>query len=120
MTILSIHMDWGDVLISSLIGILIVFFVLLLLVSAFKLTGNMSIKSSKKRMEKHADATTTGSTIAPADMPATEIAAISMALHMFFDDVHDKESNIITIKRIERRYSPWNSKIYGLTNNLNR
>jgi len=41
-----------------------------------------------------------------------------MALHMFYDEVHDNESNVITIKRIERRYSPWSSKIYGTNNYL--
>lgn len=48
-----------------------------------------------------------------------EIVAIGMALYQFFDEVHDNESNVITIQRIERRYSPWSSKIYGL-NNLQR
>lgn len=45
-----------------------------------------------------------------------EMAAISMALHLYFDDVHDNESNVIKIKRVERRYSPWSSKIHGLNN----
>jgi len=51
-------------------------------------------------------------------IPTTEIIAIAMALHLFYDEVHDDESNVITIKRIERRYSPWSSKIYGINNNL--
>jgi hypothetical protein len=46
-----------------------------------------------------------------------DIVAIAMALHLFYDEVHDDESNVITIKRIERRYSPWSSKIYGVINN---
>jgi hypothetical protein len=54
------------------------------------------------------------------DASANEIAAISMALHLFINEMHDEESNVITIKRIERRYSPWNSKIYGLNNTLSR
>jgi len=37
---------------------------------------------------------------------------------LFYDEVHDNESNVITIKRIERRYSPWSSKIYGVNNNI--
>ena len=52
------------------------------------------------------------------EIPTTEIVAIAMALHLFYDEVHDDESNVITIKRIERRYSPWSSKIYGINNNL--
>jgi len=51
------------------------------------------------------------------EIPTTEIVAIAMALHLFYDEVHDDESNVITIKRIERRYSPWSSKIYGINNN---
>lgn len=52
------------------------------------------------------------------DIPTNDIVAISMALHLFYDEVHDDESNVITIKRIERRYSPWSSKIYGINNNI--
>jgi hypothetical protein len=52
------------------------------------------------------------------EIPTTEIVAIAMALHLFYDEVHDDESNVITIKRIERRYSPWSSKIYGINNNI--
>jgi len=52
------------------------------------------------------------------EIPTTDIVAIAMALHMYYDEVHDDESNVITIKHIERRYSPWSSKIYGVNNNL--
>jgi len=114
MTILNVTMDLGGILMSSLISILIVFIVLAILSSAFKLTGSLSVKNSKKRMEKANPDEKTA--VNPHEIPASEIAAIAMALQLALDDVHDKESNIITIKRIERRYSPWNSKIYGLTN----
>lgn len=46
------------------------------------------------------------------------IVAIGLALAMS-SEVHDIESDEITIIRTERRYSPWNSKIYGL-NGLNK
>ena len=41
-------------------------------------------------------------------------AAISTALFLFLNEMHDEESNVITIKRISKSYSPWSSKIYGL------
>jgi glutaconyl-CoA/methylmalonyl-CoA decarboxylase subunit delta len=41
-------------------------------------------------------------------------AAISAALFLYFGELHDEESGVITIKKISRRYSPWSSKIYGL------
>lgn len=46
------------------------------------------------------------------------MAAIALALSMSVD-IHDEESDVITIRRVERRNSPWCSKIYGM-NNINR
>lgn len=43
-------------------------------------------------------------------------AAIGLALHMYFNELHDHEDMVITIDKVSRRYSPWSSKIYGLTN----
>ena len=47
-------------------------------------------------------------------------AAISTALHIFFNEMHDDEKTVITIKKISSRYSPWSSKIYNVTRGLNR
>ncbi len=52
------------------------------------------------------------------EVPSADVVAIGMALHLFYDEVHANESDVITIKRIERRYSPWSSKIYGTNNYL--
>ena len=41
-------------------------------------------------------------------------AAIAMALHLYFQELHDEESAILTINRASKIYSPWSSKIYGL------
>lgn len=40
-------------------------------------------------------------------------AAIGMALHLHLSEIHDEESNVITIKRISKQYTPWSSKIYS-------
>ena len=42
---------------------------------------------------------------------------ISAAIFFYKLEVHDYENTILTIKRIDRVYSPWSSKIYGLTKN---
>ncbi len=47
-------------------------------------------------------------------------AAIAMALHLYLDEIHDKESGVLTIKRISKTYSPWSSKIYAVSNQFNR
>ncbi len=41
-------------------------------------------------------------------------AAIAMALHLYFDEIHDEESNVLTFKERNRDYSPWNSRIYSV------
>jgi glutaconyl-CoA/methylmalonyl-CoA decarboxylase subunit delta len=43
-------------------------------------------------------------------------AAIAMALYLHFNEIHDEESNVITIQRISKAYSPWSSKIYNMRN----
>ncbi len=40
-------------------------------------------------------------------------AAIAMAIYLC-RDLHDDESNVLTIKKISKVYSPWSSKIYGI------
>ncbi len=47
-------------------------------------------------------------------------AAISTALHLFFNEMHDEEKTVLTIRKISKNYSPWSSKIYNVTKGLNR
>lgn len=42
------------------------------------------------------------------------IAAIAAAMAEHFSGKHDMEDTILTIKRMKRAYSPWNSKIYNI------
>ena len=44
------------------------------------------------------------------------MVAIGLALSLSMDSVHDVESDILTIKRVERHASPWNARIYGMNN----
>jgi Na+-transporting methylmalonyl-CoA/oxaloacetate decarboxylase gamma subunit len=43
-------------------------------------------------------------------------AAIATALFLYMDEMHDVEKKVMTIKKVSKSYSPWNSKIYGLNN----
>lgn len=113
MTLLAIS-EFDQILLYSAIGVSVVFSALIILVFAFKITGNLSKKSFKSKKKQNQESTT--KIVSEKELTGQEIAAISMALHLFLSDIHDEESNVITIKRIERRYSPWSSKIYGLTN----
>lgn len=42
------------------------------------------------------------------------IAAISAALAQHFATDHDMQDTILTIRRMRKAYSPWNSKIYNM------
>ena len=99
-------MDWGwsEMLWVALISICLVFFVLLLLVWVMKGFG----AAFSRRNAKNPGA-------AQAQLHDEEIAAIATALKMFRSELHDRESEVLTILSIKRAYSPWNSKIHGLT-----
>ena len=43
-----------------------------------------------------------------------ELAALAVALYKYSEELHDTESNILTINRVRKMYSPWNSKIQTL------
>jgi Na+-transporting methylmalonyl-CoA/oxaloacetate decarboxylase gamma subunit len=105
--------NWNELLTGSIVGISVVFVALITLVLFFEGVQHFLLKSAKKKRAKEGKKEAEFKNI-----DANEIAAISMALHLFMNDAHDVESNVITIKRIERRYSPWSSKIYGINNTL--
>ncbi len=42
------------------------------------------------------------------------IAAIALAISQHLDQRHDIEDTILTIRRMRKAYSPWNSKIYNM------
>ena len=43
-------------------------------------------------------------------------AAISSAIFLYLNELHDEEATDVTIQRISRAYSPWSSKIYSVFN----
>jgi glutaconyl-CoA/methylmalonyl-CoA decarboxylase subunit delta len=46
-------------------------------------------------------------------VPAEHSTAIALALYLN-NELHDEESNILTIERVSRIYSPWSSKYYNM------
>lgn len=122
MTLLAIN--WNNIILVTLIGFGVVFCVLVLLIVIITIFGKvMAPRAKVTKMTTTTDAnnaTVKVEKTVEGHIPALDSAAIAAALHMYFDDVHDEESLVVTIKTVERRYSPWNSKIYGLNNNFTR
>lgn len=106
---MRIFLTFNNILVESLVGILVVFIALTLLVVAFIIMGRISKYLAKR---KHLKSGLQQLTI--TELNVYDAAAISYALHLYLNELHDEESGIITIKKVERRYSPWNSKIYAV------
>ncbi|MDA3816031.1 MAG: OadG family protein [Prolixibacteraceae bacterium] len=102
----------------TLIGWSIVFTALVLLIFVFtNVPRFLKIKFTGNRKKTGKAASVTKSEASGSEyISGGDTAAIAMAIHLFFEEQHDEESNVITIKRIQRRYSPWSSKIYGMRN----
>ncbi len=101
-------------IVVSIVGYLIVFVALVLLYWFFDLLSkilNMRLKDRLRRQGKLSKDEETKDLRVPGDV----IAAIGLALYMS-TQLHDDESNVLTIKKVSRTYSPWSSKIYGLRN----
>lgn len=52
------------------------------------------------------------------DFTGEEAAVIAAAIHMYLNEQHDFENPILTIKKAEKSYSPWSSKIYGVQHRI--
>jgi len=90
-----------------LIVIILLWFVIRVLVPLIR-------KFSASREEKR--------TVTESIIPVTEVtgsdteAAIATALYLYFNEMHDEESDVITVKRVSKTYSPWSSKLYSMRN----
>ncbi len=92
----------------------VVFLSLFLLALVFSVLPKLHARKLRKTMQKTGDE----ANIALAgNMVSGEVsAAIGLALSMYFEELHDQESAILTIRKVGKSYSPWNSKIYNVIN----
>ena len=105
------NIGWPDMLLMALVGFLIVFAVLILMIYIMKAMGYFFTRQRKPKAQAAKGDIADDHAISDAEI----VAAIAVALKMYKSDLHDRESEVITINRITRAYSPWNSKIHGLT-----
>ena len=105
----------------ALVGYVIVFVALISLYFVFQyipvLLSYFTKRQLKRALKRKGDQEEVNDDIA---ITGEVSAAISIALHLFFNELHDDEKTILTIKKISKRYSPWSSKIYNVTKGLNR
>lgn len=104
--------SWGIGM--TITAMAVVFLGLLVLFLVFKQIGNAAIRASQRNAKKAA--AKAGVTVAAdAGQENGEVlAAIATALYEMSDDNHDIENTVLTIRKVQRSYSPWSSKIYNL------
>lgn len=98
----------------AIVGWSIVFAALIILVIVFNNIPKIINIKAKRNITK-----TTKKEVAPNEDLSIEAdvnAAISMALFLYDNEMHDEEFHVITIKHAAKTYSPWSSKIYGVSN----
>ena len=100
---------WQVVIIGQLVvftALLTIYLIFRYLIPAvFKLKFRQLAKNIGKQVEEMHE-----------EVPADANAAIAMALYLYFNELHDEESNVITINKVSRAYSPWSSKLYNMGN----
>ena len=97
----------------AIMAMCIVFAALLVLAVCFKIISKIGERSSRKRKQQalHTDASAAADA---ADQDSGEvIAAIACALRDHLE-AHDRENTVLTIHKIRKAYSPWNSIIYNM------
>lgn len=101
----------------ALLGYSIVFIALVLLYTIFYFMPKLlSIGQGRNKGVK----STSSPSAAKVTLTGEVNAAICMAMLMHFNEIHDEEDNVMTIKKVSKTYSPWSSKIYSVRNYFNR
>ncbi|MEG1497865.1 MAG: OadG family protein [Bacteroidales bacterium] len=104
----------------AIIAMSVVFFSLMLLYLSFKGIGKALMYFSDRKARKQIGKESGMDASAMKNLPKTEelsgdvYAAIATAIFMYQNELHDEENTILTMEKVSRNYSPWNSKIYGM------
>ncbi|MCU0371132.1 MAG: OadG family protein [Bacteroidales bacterium] len=100
-----------DGLIISFVGIIIVFTALFILYKMFQWLSMLLSMNTRQKLRRQGKLAAGDSS--DLEIPADHSAAIAMALFLC-NELHDEESNVLTIERVSRLYSPWSSKYYNM------
>jgi len=99
----------------TMVAMSVVFISLLFLYLIFKNIAKLFAYDFSKKSSSN-----TNQSVTSKDNAATlELgAAVAVAIYLYQQELHDHETALLTIKKINRNYSPWNSKIYGMRKEL--
>jgi Na+-transporting methylmalonyl-CoA/oxaloacetate decarboxylase gamma subunit len=95
----------------TVIGYVVVFLALLFLYVIFSNLTKLLNVNVKRLLRKEGKDDVTAKDLS---VSGEVNAAIAMAIHLYYSEIHDKEDAVLTINKVSRTYSPWSSKIYGV------
>lgn len=76
------------------------------------------VKLQEKKKKKAVVATTVNETASQKEdkkyISGDEFAAIAAAIYIYDKELHDEENAVLTITEVNRRYSPWSSKMHNM------
>lgn len=101
----------------AFVGYMIVFVALIMLYFVFQFIPFLLEKWRKRKLRQKGNIE---EVIEDLTITGEVGAAISTAMFLYFNEMHDDEKTVLTIRKISKRYSPWSSKIYNVTRGLNR
>lgn len=105
-------LTWTVVVVGILVLVLSVLIVYWIFRSILNAIRRISIRRTSRKKESASGESLTGEEALAGEVNA----AIAMALYNYFGELHDRESGIVTIKRVSKPYSPWSSKLYNMRN----
>ncbi len=111
----AVNDSWGGAI--TIIAMCIVVAALAVLSLLFLGFGKISqaLLARNKRVTKQASGAANADSAEHHDVDSGDvIAAIAAALSEHFGEGHDMEDTILTIRKLQKAYSPWSSKIYQL------
>jgi Na+-transporting methylmalonyl-CoA/oxaloacetate decarboxylase gamma subunit len=102
----------------TMIAMTVVFIALIMLYLTFKYIAKLYNVDMKKRFRKSRPDAEVPEIL--EDIPGETLAAISLALHLYHQQMQGLEDAVMTFKNASKTYSPWSSKIYGLRRTPNQ
>ena len=103
------------------VAVAVVFLALVCIALLIGFSGKIITNSEKRQKEKgEAKKERAIKPVAAGGNNEDELyAAIAAAIHLYNDELHDEETAVITIQKVEREWTPWNAKFYNMNQYFN-
>ncbi len=101
-------------IIITILGYTVVFAALVFLFIIINNIKNLLNLNLRKQLKREGKIKEDSNDKKESELTGEINAAVATALYLFFEEAHDLENTVLTIKKVQRPYSPWSSKIYGL------